>query len=90
MLGTGAAAAAWFLPPSAKYTTSSLLLVDATTTSLLDVGTTRATGISITSQQNFQKTQEQILRSRLVLSKALANPPGGQVPDGAKRRRPTR
>jgi capsular exopolysaccharide synthesis family protein len=75
ILGGLVAVAVWFFMPSAKYTTSALLQVAAIQPKMLF-----PTGENRVDFQTYQKTQQQLIKSRIVLSRALKNSKVSKLP----------
>lgn len=87
LLATAASVATWFVVPTAKYSARAMLEVSSVPTKVIFSTTDRAPGAQAEFKM-FQNTQEQWLRSRFVLGKALSNPDVARLPSVVGRRDP--
>ena len=79
LLATAAAVATWFGVPNAKYTARSMLRVSSVPTKIVFITSDRAPGTQPEFKM-FQNTQEQLIKSRFVLGKALSHPSVAKLP----------
>lgn len=81
LLATATAVATWFGVPKSKYSARSTLLVSASPTKIAFNTIDRAPAGGGNSEFGmFQSSQDALLRSRLVLSKALSHPDVANLP----------
>ena len=81
LLATVAAVATWFGVPTSKYSARSMLHVQANPPQLaLETKDRPLASGAVSEFVMFQKTQEQQIKSRLVLNKALSHPDVANFP----------